>query len=566
MKFKWYLTEKVRKNELRDIFNDDSVLVGGEFEFYMDDMANYSTNSWGDMDALNDQWRNYKQELQDWAESVEEEQEKLSAERSKLEDEKETSELEDIPKFQQEIKELEDELEDEDISDDRIKEIKSSIEDKHEDITTWQERISEIDDRLGEIEDEEMDVFNTNEFPYAPFDLRDFVYEMSGGELDLRQIDPIDYLERPDIYDREIDRFEPTEEMFEVDEDDYLDEALRLLEREFDFTIRDSQSPGKNDNFWGLSIDSSVPPIEGGVELISPPLPMPLFIEKAEEIMDYISTNGSTDHKCGFHVHLSIDGINLEDELDVVKLFLFHDENKVYQAFKERKGSRYALSVKQKIEDARFEPDDLRKLIDVDKLEQKLSTSKFYGINLSYLDENHIEFRYMGGADYEDKWENIKENLGNYAYNLKLACDPQFKRQEYIKKLNRAINRLTEKWKPYYLRSAIYTYLKFEIIDKFDTNGEGVSTLINVLNRELQDTLNDVNVNLRTAFKNFRDVDYEDKEVASVAGAVLRRIKSESGINVKNDEVYDYIKNSLLDSKKLIKKLRKKFKNISRFL
>ena len=130
---------------------------------------------------------------------------------------------------------------------------------------------------------------------------------------------------------------------------------------------------------------------------------MPEFLDKAEEVLDFIGADGSTDNRCGLHVHLSIKGINMQEELDVVKLFLFHDEDKVYQAFKERKGSRHAYSVKQKIEDARFDVEDLQKLINVNKLEQKLSTSKFYGINLSYLDRDHIEFRYMGGAGYEGK-------------------------------------------------------------------------------------------------------------------------------------------------------------------
>ncbi|MFW6046291.1 MAG: hypothetical protein ACOCP4_00610 [Candidatus Woesearchaeota archaeon] len=42
-------------------------------------------------------------------------------------------------------------------------------------------------------------------------------------------------------------------------------------------------------------------------------------------------------------------------------------------------------------------------IVDVGKLEKELSTSKYYGINLGNLEKGHMEFRYMGGSDYENK-------------------------------------------------------------------------------------------------------------------------------------------------------------------
>ncbi|MFW6030235.1 MAG: amidoligase family protein, partial [Halanaerobiales bacterium] len=131
--------------------------------------------------------------------------------------------------------------------------------------------------------------------------------------------------------------------------------------------------------------------------MISPPLPMPEFLEAAEDVLDFIRSKGSTDNRCGLHVHMSIEGINLKDNLDVVKLFMFHDEDKVYQAFQDRKFNNYAAQVKNKIEDVNFDVDDLKKIINVSKLEKNLSTTKYYGINLSNIEKNHIEFRYMGG-------------------------------------------------------------------------------------------------------------------------------------------------------------------------
>ncbi|MFW6030236.1 MAG: hypothetical protein ACOCRO_08285 [Halanaerobiales bacterium] len=101
---------------------------------------------------------------------------------------------------------------------------------------------------MSEIEDEEMEVYDRFEFPRAPEELRDFIFEMSGGEFDINNIDLIEYLEMPDRVERDLDRFEPTEEMVEVDEDAFLQEADDFIRDNFDFSTRIGESPKKGDN------------------------------------------------------------------------------------------------------------------------------------------------------------------------------------------------------------------------------------------------------------------------------------------------------------------------------
>ncbi|MFW6046292.1 MAG: amidoligase family protein [Candidatus Woesearchaeota archaeon] len=60
-----------------------------------------------------------------------------------------------------------------------------------------------------------------------------------------------------------------------------------------------------------MEVDSTVPPIKGGIEIISPPFPIPEALEHAEEMIDFIRVDGSTDNRCGLHVHMSIEGVKL---------------------------------------------------------------------------------------------------------------------------------------------------------------------------------------------------------------------------------------------------------------
>jgi len=78
------------------------------------------------------------------------------------------------------------------------------------------------------------------------------------------------------------------------------------------------------------------------------------------------------------------------------------------------------------------------------------------GIHLIELEKNHVEFRYLGG-EYSSKFKQVKEVIANYAHWLSIACDPEYKRREYITKVSRMAN--------YYN----YLYLQ-ELIETFEYN------------------------------------------------------------------------------------------------
>lgn len=52
MRFKSFIiNEKVKKTELKQIFNDESIICGAEFEFYMADIVDESTGTFQGVSA-----------------------------------------------------------------------------------------------------------------------------------------------------------------------------------------------------------------------------------------------------------------------------------------------------------------------------------------------------------------------------------------------------------------------------------------------------------------------------------------------------------------------------------
>jgi hypothetical protein len=202
------------------------------------------------------------------------------------------------------------------------------------------------------------------------------------------------------------------------------------------------------DDGWDFTEDSSLG--NNGIELISPPMPINQFLTACEDIFNMINDIGYTDNDCGLHIGVSLkSGM---DDVDPVKLMLFTDEEYIYKYFDSRKDNYYVKSVKKIIRE---------KIIDIKKLDKlknvPINTVKdlvqskniqisdisdhYNGVNTSHLEEEnqYIEFRYMGGRGYNEKFEIVKKVIGTYIYNLKLARDRNFKKNEYISKCNRIL-------------------------------------------------------------------------------------------------------------------------------
>jgi hypothetical protein len=159
------------------------------------------------------------------------------------------------------------------------------------------------------------------------------------------------------------------------------------------------------------------PDLSGGsnmCELITGPLPYNDAKYYLIKILKFIQDVGYTNDKSSVHFNLSFNDVdkNLND-LNILKLILNTDEDEIYRYYPSRKDNIYAKSVKKIIPYKEF--DFFNIPIDSVKNMVRLPNDKYYGINFTNItnpkETQRIEYRYIGGKDYE-------KNIGNIVYFL----------------------------------------------------------------------------------------------------------------------------------------------------
>jgi hypothetical protein len=157
------------------------------------------------------------------------------------------------------------------------------------------------------------------------------------------------------------------------------------------------------------------PDLSGGsnmVELITGPLSYYDSKYYLIKIIKFIQDYGYTSEKCSIHFNISFsdEQLNLND-MNILKFILNTDEEEIYREYPSRKGNVYAKSIKNIIP---FKEYDFYNIpVDVVKNNMRLPNDKYYGVNFLHINDNkntqRIEFRYIGGKDYE-------KNLGQLIY------------------------------------------------------------------------------------------------------------------------------------------------------
>ena len=167
----------------------------------------------------------------------------------------------------------------------------------------------------------------------------------------------------------------------------------------------------------------------GMIELVTGPLP---FVEAKlimAKTLKWIRENGSTNERCSIHVNIAFDGRKLGpivnmSKLDIGKFVLNFDENKVYEAFPNRKDSVYAKSVKFIVPLSGMTQPSPEKNLWKNYMFVK---EKYYGINFGKVPKGYIEFRYLGGKDYEKKYSTILSMTEHFITSLyETLVNPQY--------------------------------------------------------------------------------------------------------------------------------------------
>jgi len=209
-----------------------------------------------------------------------------------------------------------------------------------------------------------------------------------------------------------------------------------------------------------LSPDSSA---DGGLEIISPPMPIAQAMEKLNQVIEWAQARGCyTNRSTGLHMGVSLPGQRsfaeaegdaepaalAEKPIDFMKLALFLGDQYVLKQF-ERQANSYCRSALEKLKEKRWSPQQIATAME--KMRGNL-------INLAYKDladrspgrdsinmkDNYVEFRGAGG-DYLSKesdqgMEFLENTLLRYVQALAIAGDPNAYRNEYAKKLYKLIS------------------------------------------------------------------------------------------------------------------------------
>jgi len=145
--------------------------------------------------------------------------------------------------------------------------------------------------------------------------------------------------------------------------------------------------------------------------------------------LKWIRENGSTNERCSIHINLAFDGKKLGpitnmSNLDIGKFVLNFDENKVYEAFPNRRDSVYAKSIKFIVPLSGMTQPSPEKNLWKNYMFVK---EKYYGINFSKVPKGYIEFRYLGGKDYENRYSTILSLTEHFITSLyETLVNPQY--------------------------------------------------------------------------------------------------------------------------------------------
>ena len=224
-----------------------------------------------------------------------------------------------------------------------------------------------------------------------------------------------------------------------------LNKRIQIEEKAHsDFTPSDETFKLEPDNSGGT----------GMIELVTGPMP---FVESKliiAKTLKWIRENGSTNERCSIHVNVAFDGKKLGvpanvSSLDIGKFVLNFDEDKIYEAFPNRKDSVYAKSIKFIVPlSGMTQPSPER----ISWKNYMFVSEKYYGVNFSKLPKNYIEFRYLGGKDYEKKYNTIMNLTEHFVVSLyETLMYPQYT-DEDLKQLDAVLEKhsgIVESYKDY---------------------------------------------------------------------------------------------------------------------
>lgn len=240
-----------------------------------------------------------------------------------------------------------------------------------------------------------------------------------------------------------------------------VDDVAKNIEKAIGMKVKGSSTyhgTKRGSDFFILEPDSSIDADEseneGGLELVSPPMPLAQTLEYLDKVFEWAKDYGCrTDKSTGFHMGISIPGQTMEN-VDHLKFTLFLGDEYVLKQFG-RESNTYARSMYKRIKsDVQASSPSMKpeailntfkggmNTIAADTIKRLLTSGKDRYVTVN-IKENYIEVRSAGG-NYLDNVEKIKNTLLRYVRAMGLAADPEAEKQEYAKKLYKLLSSTME--------------------------------------------------------------------------------------------------------------------------
>jgi hypothetical protein len=154
--------------------------------------------------------------------------------------------------------------------------------------------------------------------------------------------------------------------------------------------------------------------------------------------LKWIRENASTTDRCSIHIQIAFDSEKLGpsvniSRLDVGKFVLNFDEDKVYDAFPERKDTVYAKSIKFIMPFSGMTQSSPGKNMWKNYM---FINDKYYGVDFTGIGKGHIDFKYLGGTDYEKKYTTILSMIEHFIVSLYGVLSNPIYTKDDLKKLD----------------------------------------------------------------------------------------------------------------------------------
>lgn len=176
------------------------------------------------------------------------------------------------------------------------------------------------------------------------------------------------------------------------------------------------------------------PDFSGGsnmIELITGPMEYTESKIIIGKMLQFIKEHGYTNESCSIHINISFKDIDVRN-LKPIKLILDLNEDYIYSKFPDRKNNIYARSIKYIVPFENFINVEYGMNAIINSFTIP-NDSKYYGVNFQKMNDNYLEFRYIGGENYENKKIEIFNILDYFLKVTRTSIEEEYMQDDYIK-------------------------------------------------------------------------------------------------------------------------------------